>query len=201
MARVAAYTIFCLTWKRWTHTGRWIQTSAAHADGEKYRSCSYTYCSYRRLVRRPGQEDPLVSLSVSGVQAVEDVAGFLRREQRKQKRIVIFVPALLWFSVPVQHQLLCRQKHTGVTSGQRHTPLKPRPLFLYRSWWQSSLSWSHPLSSEPGSLWVQVLLELPDIKQKSQNWGWGSGDDGENARAGSKNLSLHFRETIWSTAR
>lgn len=69
--------------------------------------------SYRWLVGWPGEEDPLISLRVFGVQAVEDVAGFLRCEQRQQERIVILVPALLWFSVPVQHQLLCREKGTA----------------------------------------------------------------------------------------
>lgn len=143
---------------------------------KQYKSGNYDCWPYRWLVRWPGEEDPLVTLRVFGVQAVEDVAGFLRCEQRKQERIVILVPALLWFSVPVQHQLLCREKRTVAQLWPAFWT-RPSFSFLYRSWWRSSLSWRRLPSPELGSLWVEVLLRQPDIKQKSQNWGWGSGED------------------------
>lgn len=50
--------------------------------------------TYWWLVRWPGDEDPLISLCILGVQTVEDVARLLRCEQRKQEVIVVFVPAL-----------------------------------------------------------------------------------------------------------
>lgn len=121
---------------------------------EQYKSGNYNCWPYRWLVRWPGEEDPLVSLRVFGVQAVEDVAGFLRCEQRKQERIVILVPALLRFSVPVQHQLLCREKRTAA---QLWSAFWTRPIFNFLlpflmtiftiltsppfAWFRKSLSW------------------------------------------------------------
>lgn len=176
-----------------------MQSSAEQCHHKQYKSGNYNCWPYRWLVRWPGEEDPLVSLRVFGVQAVEDVAGFLRCEQRKQERIVILVPALLWFSVPVQHQLLCREKRTAA---QLWPAFWTRPIFsfLYRSWWRSSVSWRRLPSPELGSLWVEVLLRQPDIgsrKVKTEDEEVEKMPD----RAGCMNPRQHFRETIWSTDR
>lgn len=61
------------------------------------------------MVRGPGDEDPLVSLCILGVQAIQDVARLLRREQREQALVVVFVPAVSRLSEGIQHQLLCTQ--------------------------------------------------------------------------------------------
>lgn len=120
-----------------------------------------------RLVRRPGDEDPLVSLSVLRVQAVEDVAGLLRCEQRQQELVVILVPALRWLSTPVQHQLLCGQNitHQPAANG-RQTP-SCRRRRVHRFWWQSSLFWWHLPLHEPESPWAQMLLRKPDKADES----------------------------------
>lgn len=77
------------------------------------------------LVRWPGNEDPLISLSILGIQAEEDVAGFLRCEQGKQELIIILVPTLRWLSTPIQHQLLCRwKKISWHTWASRRSQLK-----------------------------------------------------------------------------
>ncbi len=49
--------------------------------------------SYRRVVRWPGDEDPLVSQAVGGVQAEQDITGQLFIQRRKQKSIIVFLPA------------------------------------------------------------------------------------------------------------
>lgn len=67
--------------------------------------------SYWRLVRRPGYEDPLVALCILGVEAVQDVAGLLVIEERKQEGIIVLVPALFWLPVGPQHQLLWKPDH------------------------------------------------------------------------------------------
>lgn len=58
------------------------------------------------MVRRPGDEDPLIALSVLRVQPVQDVAGLLGVQQWKQEVVVVAVPALRRLSVCPQHQLL-----------------------------------------------------------------------------------------------
>lgn len=143
-----------------------------------------------RLVRRPGDEDPLVSLSVLRVQAVEDVAGLLRCEQRQQELVVIPVPALRWLSTPVQHQLLCGQNITrqpAANGSQTPSSLGRR---VHRFWWRSSLFWWHLPLHEPESPWAQMLLRKPDKADESTlriEW-WRCGMvEPEN---------LHLRENI-----
>ena len=61
---------------------------------------------YRRLVRRPGYEDPLIALGVLSVQAIQDVAGLQLVQQGQQDTVIVLVPALLHLPVGPQHQLL-----------------------------------------------------------------------------------------------
>lgn len=66
--------------------------------------------SYWGLVRRPWYEDPLVALCILGVKAVQDVAGLLVVQERKQEVIIILVPAFFGLSVGPQHQLLWKSE-------------------------------------------------------------------------------------------
>ena len=68
--------------------------------------------SYWRLVRRPRDEDPLVALCILGVEAVQDVAGLLVVQERKQEVVVVQVPALVRLPAGTQHQLLWNQTTT-----------------------------------------------------------------------------------------
>lgn len=62
--------------------------------------------AYRRLVRGPRYEDPLITLCILGVEAVQGVAGLLVVQEGKEEAIIVLVPALFWLSVGPQHQLL-----------------------------------------------------------------------------------------------
>lgn len=62
--------------------------------------------SYWRLIRRPRDENPLVTQCILGVQTVQDVAGLLVVQERKQEVIIVLVPVVLWLCVGPQHQLL-----------------------------------------------------------------------------------------------
>lgn len=91
-------TLWCL--KIWSYT-HFPAYSRLYFPFNWKQSVSQLPQTYRWVVRRPGDEDPLVSLSILGVQTVEDVAGFLRCEQRKQELIVILVPTLCWLSATI----------------------------------------------------------------------------------------------------
>ena len=67
--------------------------------------CTGATCTYWRLVRRPGDEDPLVSLGILGVEAVQDVARLLVVQQRKYEVVIVLVPALCRLSECPKHQL------------------------------------------------------------------------------------------------
>lgn len=62
--------------------------------------------AYRRLVGGPRYEDPLITLCILGVEAVQGVAGLLVVQEGKEEAIIVLVPALFWLSVGPQHQLL-----------------------------------------------------------------------------------------------
>lgn len=68
--------------------------------------CGSRSGAYRRLVGGPRYEDPLVTLCVLGVEAVEDVAGLQVVQEGQQEAVVVLVPALFGLSVGPQHQLL-----------------------------------------------------------------------------------------------
>lgn len=73
--------------------------------------------TYRRLVRRVGQEDPLVALVVGRVQPVEDVARHVVLQQGQNQGIKLLVPLLGGPLGGAQAQLLCRTE----TRVQRHS--------------------------------------------------------------------------------
>lgn len=62
--------------------------------------------AYRGLVRGPRDEDPLITLCIVGVEAIQDVAGLLVVQEGKQEAIIVQVPALFRLSVGPQDQLL-----------------------------------------------------------------------------------------------
>lgn len=96
-----------------------ISSSAHHtwqinvSDFHQYLGAEWRICgaTYRRLIRGPRYEDPLVALCILGVEAVQDVAGLLLVQEGQQEVIVILFPALFWLPVGSQHQLLWKSDH------------------------------------------------------------------------------------------
>lgn len=62
--------------------------------------------SHRRLVRWPGQKDPLIALTVGGVQPVQNIAGYFVLEEGQYEVIILLVPFLWCFPAGAHSQLL-----------------------------------------------------------------------------------------------
>lgn len=78
-------------------SGVWIwPPHPADPQSKHKQSCSLKSAqrAYGSLVRRPGQEDPLISLIVGGIQPVQYVAGHIILKEGQHKAIVLLVPCL-----------------------------------------------------------------------------------------------------------
>lgn len=68
----------------------------------------YHKSTYRRVVWRPGQKDPLITLVIGGVQSVEKVRGHVILHERENIAVPFLIPLLGRPLASAKNQLLCR---------------------------------------------------------------------------------------------